>query len=366
MPNAPQGAFCFGSHLTLLWYPRQWRSVLVGALLALVPACSRGPVPVQLDGPTMGTSYSVTITRLPRGVQRSEVEAAIDSVLSDADLHLSGWNDASELVRVNASQTTEWLPISPILLAAVKQAHAVSVASGGAFDITVGPLVRAWGFGAGVGDEPTAPSSEAIQRLLTDVGYTQLALRTTPPGLRKSVPGLALDLDGIAPGWAVDRIAERLAALGITDYLVELGGEVTARGESPEGRCWRVAVEKPVAGQRSAQAVIELDGLGVSTSGDYRDYREIDGRRISHTIDPRTGMPVMHGLASVTVVHASVADADAWATALMVAGPEQGMAIARRHGLPVLFIRRGSEPGVYVESETPEFARLRLRQPARL
>jgi thiamine biosynthesis lipoprotein len=227
-------------------------------------------------------------------------------------------------------------------------------------------LVRAWGFGAGAADDPPAPSAAAIQRLRALVGYEKLEMRASPPALRKAAAGVSLDLDGIAPGWAVDRVAERLEGRGIRDYLVEIGGEVRARGESPERRRWRVAVEKPLAGERVAQTVIELDNVGVSTSGDYRDFREVDGRRISHTIDPRTGMPVMHGLASVTVVHASVADADAWATALMVAGPEQGMAIARRHGLPVLFIRRGSEPGVFVESETPEFARLRLRQPARL
>ncbi len=161
-------------------------------------------------------------------------------------------------------------------------------------------------------------------------------------------------------------MAGRFDALGIRDYLVELGGEVRARGTSPEGRPWRVAVETPLAGERRAQAVIELEGTGVSTSGDYRDFREIDGRRISHTIDPRTGLPVSHGLASVTVVHASVAAADAWATALMVLGPEEGLALAHREGLAALFIVRGAGPGVFVESDTPGFARLRLPQPARL
>jgi thiamine biosynthesis lipoprotein len=164
----------------------------------------------------------------------------------------------------------------------------------------------------------------------------------------------------------VDQIAARFEALGIRDYLVELGGEVRARGANAEGRRWRVAVETPQAGERQAYAVIELDGVGVSTSGDYRDYREVDGRRISHTIDPRSGSPVEHGLASVTVVRESVAEADAWATALMVLGPEAGMALARRERLAALFIRRGERPGTFVAEATPEFDRLRVPPGARL
>jgi thiamine biosynthesis lipoprotein len=333
---------------------------LVGALIALLAGCGRDPGPLQLAGPTMGTTYSIGITQLPDGVDRAAVADAVDGVLRQADEHLSGWNDQSELARFNARVDTDWQPVSPLLLESVDQARAVSAATGGAFDITVGPLVRAWGFGAGASADPAAPAPEELARLLGHVGYDRLDLRTSPPALRKHLPGLEIDLDGIAPGWAVDRIAARLEALGIHDYIVELGGEVRARGLNAARRPWRVAIETPSAGRRSAYAVIELDGMGVSTSGDYRDYREVGGRRISHTIDPRTGMPVAHGLASVTVVHASVAEADAWATALMVLGPDDGLALARRERLAALFIGRDAGTGGFVESATPEFARLRL------
>ena len=335
-------------------------------MLACVAACSRTPETLQLSGPTMGTTYSISIASLPEGVARASVEAAVAAVLEEADRHLSGWNEQSELARFNAAPGTEWQPVSPVLFAALEQAILISRDTGGAFDVTVGPLVKAWGFGAGAEPDPPAPSAAALARLLGEVGYARLELRRRPPALRKSVPGLAIDLDGIAPGWAVDRIVERLEALGVRDYMVELGGEVRARGLNPQGRRWRIAVETPVTGERRAYAVIELDGVGVSTSGDYRDYREVDGRRISHTVDPRTGMPVTHGLASVTVVRDSVAEADAWATALTVLGPEEGMALARARGLAVLFIQRGATDATFVESQTPEFERLRLAQPSRL
>lgn len=345
---------------------RRWGVGLVGAAVALLAACDRDPGSLQLAGPTMGTTYSVGIAQLPDGTDRAAVEEVIADVLRQADAHLSGWNDQSELARFNATATTDWQPVSHLLLESLAQAQSVSAASGGAFDVTVGPLVRAWGFGAGASREPAAPTSEEQARLLVSVGHDKLELRASPPALRKRVPDLAIDLDGIAPGWAVDRIAERFEGLGIHDYIVELGGEVRARGLNPSGRRWRVAIETPRAGQRQAHALIELDGLGVSTSGDYRDYREVDGRRISHTIDPRTGAPVAHGLASVTVVHASVAVADAWATALMVLGPEEGMALASRERLAALFIWRNAQDGGFVESATPEFARLRLSAAARL
>jgi thiamine biosynthesis lipoprotein len=329
------------------------------AAVTAVAGCSPDRSPLRIAGQAMGTTYHVTITRLPDSIDRAAIEAAIEAVLQDVDRHLSGWNAQSELVQFNAAPAAEWIPCSAALLDAVEQAQAVSEASGGAFDVTVGPLVRAWGFGAGGGRSVTPPDAVEIARLQARVGFAKLQLRGAPPALRKAVADLEIDLDGMAPGWAVDRIGEGFDRLGIDDYLIELGGEVRARGQSPERRPWRVAVEAPLDGERRVQAVIELAGAGVSTSGDYRDFREFAGRRISHTIDPRSGEPVAHGLASVTVVHPSVAAADAWATALMVLGPVEGLALARSLELAALFIERGTESGQFTESETLQFARLR-------
>ena len=344
------------------------RSRLVLAVLALgaLAACDRDASTLELRGTAMGTTYSVVVAGAPQGVDAAVVEAGVAAVLTHADRHLSGWNSASEVVRFNASRSTDWLAVSPTLFDVVAQARGVSEASGGAFDVTIAPLARAWGFGAGAADDPPLPSAAQRATLLASVGFQKLELREQPLALRKSVPTLEIDLDGIAPGWAVDRIAARLEALGIRNYLVELGGEVRARGSSPGARPWRIAVETPVAGVRRPQAVIEVERGGVSTSGDYREFHDVGGRRVSHTIDPRSGEPVAHGLAAVTVVARSAAEADAWATALMVLGREQGLPVARRLGLAVLFIERGGQPGTFEETQTPQFEQLRLADRTRL
>ena len=334
------------------------------AALALL-ACTQRPSPERIAGESMGTTYEVVVTRRPPDLSRPVIQSAVDAVLAEVNGHLSGWDPHSELVRFNAADGTDWIPASLLLIEAVDEAQAVSRASGGAFDVTVGPLVRAWGFGAGAVEEAAAPAPAELKRLHESVGYQKLESRVRPPGLRKTVAALQVDLDGIAPGLAVDRIAVRLEALGIRDYLVELGGEIRARGRSPADRPWRVAVEAPLAGERRPFALVELDGMGVSTSGDYRDFRELDGRRLSHTIDPRTAAPVTHGLASVTVLHPSAATADAWATALMVLGPGEGMALARRHELAALFITR-SPDGSLLEAATPTFEPFRRPLPPAL
>ena len=321
-------------------------------------ACTPQPSTERIAGHSMGTTYEVVVTHRPAAVTPADLESAVDAVLDEVDRQLSGWNPASDLVRFNEETSTDWVPVPALLAESVEQSLAVSRDSDGAFDVTVGPLVRAWGFGAGAVEEGAAPTAAELARLGESVGYRKLASRAHPPALRKSSPAIEVDLDGIAPGIAIDRIAARLEALGIRDYLVELGGEVRARGRSAAGRPWRVAVEAPLEGQRRPYALVELDGFGVSTSGDYRDFRDLAGRRISHTIDPRTGAPVMHGLASVTVLHPSAAAADAWATALMVLGPEEGMALARRRDLAVLFLTRQAD-GSLVESASPAFERFR-------
>ncbi len=335
----------------------RWSLVLATVLLLV--ACGRAATPERFNGPTMGTTYSIEVARRPAVVGREKLQAAIDDVLLETAQHLSTYDAASEISRFNAAATTEAVDVSESLGSVVAIANEVSVASGGAFDITVGPLVRAWGFGEADAGAVTAPDPQQMARLRAEVGYDKLQSLSGRRALRKTVAGLQLDVNGIAPGYAVDRIAERFETLGVTDYLIELGGEIRARGLSPAGRPWRVAVEVPLAGERKPYALVELDGLSASTSGDYRDFRIVGGRRISHTIDPRSGAPVTHRLASVCVVDKSTARADAYSTAMMVLGPQEGMALATRLGLAALFIERTANGEGFTERATPEFQQLR-------
>jgi len=341
---------------------RGTKLVAVCTLLALT-GCERPPAPQDFAGDTMGTTYHVTVTSLPDRVSREEVQGAIDELLTAVDLHLSTYRPDSEISRFNSSASTEWTRVSEPLWAVLVEGQRVSRESRGAFDVTVAPLVALWGFGEDPTAAPLQPTVDQLQSARSRVGYTKLELRESPPAIRKTVPGLRLDVAGIAPGYAVDIVAERFQRLGVRDAIVEIGGEVRAWGRNPDGRPWRVAVETPLAGERRAYALVELAGMSVSTSGDYRDYRMVDGRRISHTIDPRSGAPVSHDLASVTVLHSSATTADAYATALAVLGPEEGFRFAEQHRLAALFLERVPGGAQWHERVTPEFTRLRRPLP---
>jgi thiamine biosynthesis lipoprotein len=336
--------------------------VTLVALLMLC-GCQRAPTPEYLAGDTMGTTYHVTVAALPRGVSRAAVQAVIDDELADVDAHLSTYRPDSEISRFDANPTAEWVPAAEPLYAVLAEAQRVSGESGGAFDVTVAPLVSLWGFGEAGPVAPREPTAAEIEAALATVGYGKLELRPSPRAVRKQVPGLRIDVAGIAPGYAVDRIAERLASLGVRSCIVEIGGEVRAWGRSPQQRPWRVAVEEPVAGERRPYALVDLDGMSISTSGDYRDYRIVGARRISHAIDPRRGEPVQHDLASVSVLERSAMSADAYATALMVLGPEEGFRFAQRHHLAALFLERVTGSESWRERVTPEFSRLRRPLP---
>jgi thiamine biosynthesis lipoprotein len=331
---------------------------LAATLLVLGLCGCDSPRVERISGRTMGTTYEVVVVQHPHAIGRADLQRAVDEVFAEVDRHLSTWRPDSEISRFNAGQGTAWVPASDVLVGLLSVSQAVSRETGGAFDITVAPIVRAWGFGAGAANPGTPPSDEQLEQLRRAVGYLKLELRQDPPSLRKVEPMVHVDLDGVVPGLAVDLVASRLELLGAKNYLVELGGEVRAKGRNRAGRPWRIAVEFPLPGERRPYAIVELDGFAVSTSGDYREFRDVEGQRISHTIDPRSGMPVSHGLASVTVIHSSAAEADAWATALMVLGPEQGLELAERRNLAALFIRRRDD-GSLQETATQAFATFR-------
>lgn len=320
----------------------------------LAAACQRSAPELVLSGPTMGTTYTVKVATPPASVDATIVRVAIDDVLAQIDRSMSGYRADSEVARFNTSASTQWYDVSADVAAVVQASLDISDASGGVFDVTVAPLVAAWGFGP-AGESQVLPSAEQIAQVETTVGYRKLHVRLDPPALRKDVAGLSIDLNGIAPGFAVDRLADRLQGLRIENFMIDIGGEIRARGRNARGEPWHIAVEHPVDTQRTPYASVWLDGAAVSTSGEYRDYYDRDGRRYSHTVDPRTGRTLEREPGSVAVIAPSAAQADGWATALNVLGPRDGLVLATQRRLPALFIARvGSD---WQSQATPEFAR---------
>lgn len=309
-----------------------------------------------LRGSTMGTTFSVKLIAPPDSLRPRELQAEIESELASIEQAMSTYLKDSELSRFNNSRSTDVVEVSAVLCESVAAALDLSRLTGGAFDITVGPLVNAWGFGpAGAVAKPPAPQD--IERLKRNLGFSQLSADCSIPAIRKAKPELYLDLSAYAKGYAVDQIANILDTRNLPDYVIEVGGELRMRGRNANRELWAIAIERPQQhGQESqpVQTVIRLTDLAVATSGDYRNYFEHDGVRYSHTIDPLSGAPVSHSVASVTVIAESAAYADAMATALLVMGPVEGMAFAESKNVAAYFLMHAEDS--VVESMSRRFA----------
>jgi len=339
------------------------RRTLLQALAAgaLVAACGerRGAAiapQLEFHGPTMGTTFTAKIAgpRLPESAAaaaRDGVAGALDAVVARMSTYLPD----SELSRFNRHSDASPFALSADTLAVFALAREVSALSDGAFDITIAPLVDAWGFGPGKAHRVVGDAE--IAALAPRVGWRGLAVDTAAGTVAKAHAGQRADLSGIAKGFAVDQAAQALDALGIADYMVEAGGEVRTRGLNPEGRPWQIAIERPDAMPPRPHVVVPLSGLAMATSGDYRIFFEEGGRRYSHEIDPATGRPVRHGLASVSVVARDCGYADAMATALIVLGPDRGYALAAAQNIAAHFIVRTPD-GSFDDRQTPAFAAL--------
>ncbi|TWT40157.1 FAD:protein FMN transferase [Botrimarina hoheduenensis] len=327
------------------------------AMLApfLISGASGSPRLVRVSGPTMGTAYAVTVVATPNGPSANGLDQRIAKRLALVNQQMSTYDPESELSRFNASGSIEWQAVSDETAAIVGYALELAEQSGGAFDPTIGPLVNLWGFGPDA-SRFKPPAEDAIVAARTRVGYGRVHIRTDPPALRKEVPEIYLDLSAVAKGYGVDAIAELLEAEGFKNYLVEIGGEVRARGAKPTAP-WRVGIEKadaPLPGVEGTrlQRVVELKDRALATSGDYRNFFEHEGIRYSHTIDPTTGQPVHHDLATVTVLATTCREADALATTLLVLGPTAGYDWATERDLAALLIRR-TPAGELIERATP-------------
>lgn len=320
-------------------------------LLLLLLAGSARAAPLILRGATMGTTYQIQLAAEPASVDRARLQSDIEKVLAEIDRQMSTYRPDAEISRFNRAAAGTWFPVSASFAEVVAAAQQVSRQTDGALDVTVGPLVRLWHFGpngksnsGGKGElRPPADHELAAARKL--VGYEKLAVRANPPALRKECDGLDIDLSSIAPGYAIDRLAALLDERRIGNFMVELGGEVRAAGRRADGKSWQVAVERPLADRREMQTAIPLSNAAIATAGDYHKFFEYAGRRYSHIIDPATGRPVTHALASVTVVADTCLTADAWDTPLLVLGLERGYECAVKHGVAALFIAHGDAGG---------------------
>lgn len=324
-------------------------------LCALQMACSK-PEELQsfkLSGQTMGTTYHITLVAdvgKPFPITEAALHQQVEAELRFINETMSTYIPDSELMLVNAAPVGDWLAVSQPLMEVLRLSKDISNASGGAFDVTVGPLVNLWGFGPELHSDEV-PDPAAIKEMKERLGYQHLELGEESKIKKQS--DIRIDLSAIAKGYGVDRIANLIDSAGIQHYMVEIGGEIRTKGRNDRNVAWVIAIEKPSMLSQGIFTTISPGQAGMATSGDYRNYFEKDGKRYSHTINPITGYPIEHKLASVTVIAPTAAEADGWATAIMVSGVEKGIDIAEQQKLAVYMIVK--EGDSFVERYSSSF-----------
>lgn len=309
-----------------------------------------------MTGPTMGSHYSVKLLELPPGKTRGQLQQDIQTLLDQIEQVASTWKSDSELSRFNGAPVGAFAA-SDTLRDLLSLALRACKETSGALDVTVGPLVNLWGFGPAAAPEHR-PGPAEIAAAKASVGCQHLSIQGEDIVKTAEV---TVDLSSVTQGYAGGKVAQLLDGMGVASYLVDLTGELVGKGQKRDGSAWRIAVEVPQMGKltqgggvESIQKVVELKGKAIATSGDYRNFIELDGRNVSHIIDPVTGEPVSHGLASVTVLDEDLAWADALSTAIMVMGPDKGLAFAEAKGLPVLLVVRTADG--FVEKMSSSFS----------
>lgn len=316
-------------------------------LLLILPllGCGQRQQVEAYAGATMGTSYHVTVigNDIP-----GDLAASIQAVLDDIDGQMSTYKPDSQLMQLNRAPLGQPFPISRQLMAVLLLSEDIYRQTQGAFDPSVGPLVDLWGFGPSY-HEDQQPSQDNIDQLRKRLGFDGLALNESALTATRQ-KDISMDLSAVAKGYAADRVAELLKAEGFSRYMVEIGGEMVLAGVNAKGIPWQIAIEKPVSEAREVEQIVSVSDVGVATSGDYRNYFEHNGQRFSHTIDPRTGYPIRHNLASVTVVADTSGRADALATAFMVMGTEAALDYAEKHAIAILTLTKAGDGFVQAHS----------------
>ncbi|MFG1174178.1 FAD:protein FMN transferase ApbE [Erwiniaceae bacterium CAU 1747] len=320
-----------------------WRHLISLAAACMLVACDNPHTTAQpdamvLEGKTMGTYWRVSLAGVDNS-RRSALQNAIQQQLNNDDHELSTWKNDSVLSRFNQYRGNDPQPVSDNMADIITLALRIGHQTGGAMDITIGPLVNLWGFGPDKQPVRTpGPQQIDAARALTGLQHLRVINRVGQAYLQKDLPELYVDLSTVGEGFATDHLARLMEKEGINNYLVSVGGAVLTRGKNAQGNAWQVAIQKPTDRENAVQAIVDLQGHGISTSGSYRNYYELDGKRISHVIDPVTGQPIQHRLVSATVIATTALEADGWDTGLMVLGEEKAKALALRDKLAVYLI----------------------------
>ncbi|MEM7520565.1 MAG: FAD:protein FMN transferase [Pseudomonadota bacterium] len=320
-------------------------------------ACKPGSAVFEITGLTMGTSYNVVAVDPSMHVSEGDVRTAINAALAEVNAQMSNWDSTSEISRFNTQTGLDAVTLSPALAEVMHAAEHVHQASAGRFDTTMGPLIELWGFGAS--GSMKVPENEAVLAAQARAGHTN-TLRLSADQLQKTRGDAQVYLAAIGKGYGADYIGRALETLGVTDYMVEIGGDLYTSGRNPDGTPWQIGIETPEARDSGVFDVVGVSNHGLASSGDYRNYFERDGKRFSHVIDPTTGRPIEHTTASATVIAENAMLADAWATAMLTLGSEQGLAIAEAEGVAVMFVDRDTTTSAleFVAAKSSQFVGL--------
>lgn len=313
-------------------------------ILLLLTGCDNttgsAPQTLVLDGKTMGTFWRVSLAGVTTE-QATELREKIQAQLDADDLLMSSFKNDSSLMQFNHFHSTAPWSVNEAMSDIITTSLRIGAKTAGAMDITIAPLVNLWGFGSD--QQPvTIPSQQQIDqaKAITGLSHLRIINQADKQWLQKDIADLTLDLSTVGEGYAADHLAQLMQQQGISRYLVSVGGALVSRGLNSQGQPWRVAIQKPTDKENAIQAIVDINGHGISTSGSYRNYYELDGKRLSHVIDPASGRPIQHNLVSVTVIAPTALEADGWDTGLMVLGLEKAKQVVQQHQLAVYMISK--------------------------
>ena len=311
---------------------------------------------IELKGNTMGTYYLISLVDVPKNLSKKEIEIEIKNTLLEANKILSNWDKSSEISKLNNNKTIKPIQISNELFDVVSEANSINTKSNGYFDITLDPLIELWGFGYSKSKIiDRVPSKGKIRDTLTLVNQNLLLEINSNNQLIKKNKNVRLNLSAIGKGYGIDLIGKKLDYLNINNYIIDIGGDIFAKGHNKNNKDWVVGIENPKLNEKLIKEIVNISNKGVATSGEYKNYFSKDGTKYSHIINPKNGMPITHSTKSVTVVDKNAMSADGWATALIAMGSKVGLKVAEKEKIAVMFIDQVEDKLLKIKSSEFKF-----------